>query len=106
MHFDKITSRIQKLCYGLNTDYVDPVSITRQVINGLYPGVTTQELDTLAAETAATMTTDHADYAVLAARIAVSNLHKETKKLFSGKRSLFSLLSVGKAIYLSFLRQM
>lgn len=55
------------------------------MINGLYTGVTTQELDTLAAETAATMTTDHADYAVLAARITVSNLHKETKKLFSGE---------------------
>lgn len=61
------------------------VSITLQVINGLYTGVTTQELDTLAAETAASMTTEHADYAVLAARISVSNLHKETKKLFSGK---------------------
>lgn len=56
-----------------------------KVINGLYPGVTTVELDTLAAETAATMTTDHPDYAILAARIAVSNLHKETKKQFSGK---------------------
>lgn len=55
------------------------------MINGLYTGVTTQELDTLAAETAATMTTEHADYAVLAARISVSNLHKETKKQFSGK---------------------
>lgn len=63
-------------------------SITLQVINGLYTGVTTQELDNLAAETAATMTTDHADYAVLAARIAVSNLHKETKKQFSGKSLL------------------
>lgn len=83
IHFDKITSRIQKLCYGLNLDFVDPVSITLKVISGLYPGVTTQELDNLAAETAATMTTDHADYAVLAARIAVSNLHKETKKQFS-----------------------
>jgi ribonucleoside-diphosphate reductase subunit M1 len=51
----------------------------------LYPGVTTVELDTLAAETAAMMTTDHPDYAILAARIAVSNLHKETKKHFSGK---------------------
>lgn len=61
------------------------VSITLQVINGLYTGVTTQELDTLAAETAATMTTEHADYAVLAARISVSNLHKETKKSFSGR---------------------
>lgn len=83
VHFDKITSRIQKLCYGLNMDFVDPISITLKVINGLYTGVTTQELDNLAAETAATMTTDHADYAVLAARIAVSNLHKETKKQFS-----------------------
>ena len=55
------------------------------MINGLYPGVTTIELDNLAAETAATMTTKHPDYAQLAARIAVSNLHKETRKIFSGK---------------------
>ena len=59
--------------------------ITMKVINGVYPGVTTVELDTLAAETAATMTTKHPDYAVLAARIAVSNLHKETTKCFSGR---------------------
>ncbi|XP_018331708.1 ribonucleoside-diphosphate reductase large subunit [Agrilus planipennis] len=83
VHLDKITSRIQKLCYGLNMDFVDPVSITLKVISGLYPGVTTVELDTLAAETAATMTTNHPDYAILAARIAMSNLHKETKKQFS-----------------------
>ncbi|XP_013113623.1 ribonucleoside-diphosphate reductase large subunit [Stomoxys calcitrans] len=83
VHFDKITSRIQKLCYGLNMDFVDPVAITLRVINGLYCGVTTQQLDNLAAETAATLTTNHADYALLAARIAVSNLHKETKKVFS-----------------------
>ncbi|KAK4887807.1 hypothetical protein RN001_004078 [Aquatica leii] len=83
VHVDKITSRIQKLCYGLNMDFVDPVSITLKVIHGLYPGVTTVELDTLAAETAASMATDHPDYATLAARIAVSNLHKETKKQFS-----------------------
>ncbi|XP_058798436.1 ribonucleoside-diphosphate reductase large subunit [Phymastichus coffea] len=83
VHFDKITSRIQKLCYNLDMDYVDPTSITFRVISGLYPGVTTVELDNLAAETAATMTTKHADYAILAARIAVSNLHKETKKVFS-----------------------
>ncbi|XP_059474127.1 ribonucleoside-diphosphate reductase large subunit [Neocloeon triangulifer] len=83
VHFDKITSRIQKLCYGLNMEYVDPPSITLKVINGLYPGVTTVELDNLAAETAATLTTKHPDYAILAARIAVSNLHKETKKTFS-----------------------
>ncbi|XP_017875145.1 ribonucleoside-diphosphate reductase large subunit [Ceratina calcarata] len=83
VHFDKITSRIQKLCYNLDMDYVDPPAITFRVINGLYSGVTTVELDNLAAETAATMTTKHPDYAVLAARIAVSNLHKETKKSFS-----------------------
>lgn len=83
VHFDKITSRIGKLCYGLNTDYIDPAEITMKVISGLYPGVTTTELDNLAAETAATMTTKHPDYAILAARIAVSNLHKETRKTFS-----------------------
>uniref|UniRef100_A0A8C5M2D4 Ribonucleoside-diphosphate reductase n=1 Tax=Leptobrachium leishanense TaxID=445787 RepID=A0A8C5M2D4_9ANUR len=81
--FDKITSRIQKLCYGLNSEFVDPAQITMKVIQGLYSGVTTVELDTLAAETAATLTTKHPDYAILAARIAVSNLHKETKKIFS-----------------------
>ncbi|XP_031838771.1 ribonucleoside diphosphate reductase large subunit [Nomia melanderi] len=83
VHFDKITSRIQKLCYNLDMDYVDPSAITFRVISGLYSGVSTVELDNLAAETAATMTTKHPDYAILAARIAVSNLHKETKKSFS-----------------------
>jgi ribonucleoside-diphosphate reductase subunit M1 len=81
--FDKITSRIVKLCYGLNMDYIDPSLITKKVISGLYSGVTTLELDNLAAETAATMTTKHPDYTILAARIAISNLHKETKKCFS-----------------------
>lgn len=81
--FDKITSRISKLCYGLNMDFIEPTEITMKVISGVYGGVTTVELDTLAAETAASMTTKHPDYAILAARIAVSNLHKETKKLFS-----------------------
>merc|ERR1712127_14574 len=83
VYFDKITSRIVKLCYGLNMDYIDPTQITKKVINGLYSGVTTVELDNLAAETAATMTTKHPDYTLLAARIAISNLHKETKKCFS-----------------------
>ncbi|XP_065184212.1 ribonucleoside-diphosphate reductase large subunit-like [Sycon ciliatum] len=81
--FDKITSRISKLCYGLNTEFVEPVAITMKVVSGVFSGVTTVELDTLAAETAACMTTRHPDYAILAARIAVSNLHKETKKTFS-----------------------
>lgn len=72
-----------KLCYGLDMNYVDPIEITRKVIDGIYEGVTTVELDNLAAETAAYKTTTHPDYAVLAARIAISNLHKETKKHFS-----------------------
>jgi ribonucleoside-diphosphate reductase alpha subunit len=81
--FDKITARVKKLCYGLNAEFVDSIEIARKVIQGLYDGVTTVELDNLAAETAASMATVHPDYALLAARIAVSNLHKETRKSFS-----------------------
>lgn len=81
--FDKITARIQKLCYGLNDDYIDPVRVAMKVIEGIYDGVTTEELDNLAAEISATMTTTHPDYAVLAARIAISNLQKKTLKSFS-----------------------
>ena len=80
--FDKITARIEKLCYGLS-EYVDPVAVAKRVVDGVYDGVTTSELDNLAAETAASMTIKHPDYANLAARIAVSNLHKSTKKSFS-----------------------
>ena len=80
--FDKITARVRKLCYGLN-ELVDPVKVAMRVIEGLYDGVTTSELDNLAAEIAATLTTTHPDYAKLAARISVSNLHKNTKKSFS-----------------------
>lgn len=105
MQFDKITARVSRLCYGLDPDHVDPAAITQKVISGVYQGVTTVELDNLvgslpstlisgpsaepdadpiqAAETAAYMTVTHPDYAVLAARIAVSNLHKQTKKQFS-----------------------
>jgi len=81
--FDKITSRIERLCYGLDLNYVEPVDVAKKVISGIYDGVTTQELDELAAETAATMTTKHPDYAVLAARVSISNLHKVTSKSFS-----------------------
>ena len=80
--FDKITERIKKLCYGLNY-LVDPVKVAMRVIEGLYDGVSTSELDNLAAETAASMTIAHPDYAQLAARIAISNLHSNTKKSFS-----------------------
>jgi ribonucleoside-diphosphate reductase alpha chain len=83
VHFDKITSRISKLSFGLNSKFVQPHAIAQNVIQGLYDGVTTTELDNLAAETAASMAVVHPDYAMLAARIAVSNLHKNTKKIFS-----------------------
>ncbi|KAL8396985.1 hypothetical protein RB594_003904 [Gaeumannomyces avenae] len=83
VQFDKITARVSRLCYGLDLNHVDPVKITQKVISGVYGGVTTVQLDDLAAETAAYMTVTHPDYAILAARIAVSNLHKQTKKQFS-----------------------
>src|SRR6187431_3671489 len=81
--FDKITARIEKLCYGLNPALVDPIDVAKKVIEGLFDGVITSELDNLAAETAAALTTKHPDYALLASRIAISNLHKNTKKSFS-----------------------
>ncbi|MBI2722350.1 MAG: ribonucleoside-diphosphate reductase subunit alpha [Bacteroidetes bacterium] len=81
--FDKITARVQKLSYGLDPHHVDPVQVAKKVIDGVYDGVTTSELDNLAAETAAGLTSRHPDYAQLASRIAVSNLHKNTIKSFS-----------------------
>ena len=78
--FDKITARIERLCYGLDAVFVQPVEVAMKVVSGIYDGVTTSELDNLAAETAASMTTKHPDYAILAARIAISNLHKNTNK--------------------------
>lgn len=81
--FDKITARITKLSYGLHPEFCDPVLVAQKVAAGVYRGVTTTELDELAAETAAALTSTHPDYALLAARIAVSNLHKNTLKSFS-----------------------
>ncbi len=81
--FDKITARIQKLSYGLEPTHVDPILVAKKVIDGVYDGVSTSDLDNLAAETAASLTVRHPDYAQLASRIAVSNLHKNTIKSFS-----------------------
>ena len=81
--FDKITARIKKLCYGFEPKHVDPVRVAQKVVAGVYDGVTTAQLDDLASETAAFLTTQHPDYGRLAARIAVSNLHKQTEKSFS-----------------------
>lgn len=83
VHFDKITSRISKLCYGLNTNFVSAVLIAQKVIGGFYSGITTSELDQLSAETAASLSTKHPDYSTLASRICISNLHKDTDKVFS-----------------------
>jgi ribonucleoside-diphosphate reductase subunit M1 len=83
VHFDKITSRINKLCYGLDPEHVDAAIISQKVVQGVYPGVTTIELDELAAQTAAALATQHPEYSILAARISVSNLHKQTSKVFS-----------------------
>ncbi|KAJ7485941.1 Rrm1 protein [Mycena latifolia] len=80
---DKITIRIKKLIYGLDKNFVNPTEVTEKVVAGVYNGITTMELNNLAAETAAYLTTKHPDYAILAACIAISNLHKETKKSFS-----------------------
>ncbi|PHR49778.1 MAG: ribonucleoside-diphosphate reductase subunit alpha [Fluviicola sp.] len=80
--FDKITARIVKMCYGLDP-LVSPESVAMKVIEGIYDGVTTIVLDNLAAEVAASKTIEHPDYALLASRISVSNLHKNTKKTFS-----------------------
>ena len=81
--FDKITARVEKLSYGLDPNFVEPIDVAKKVIEGLFDGVSTPELDNLAAEIAATMTVRHPDYAKLAARIAISNLHKTTSKSFS-----------------------
>jgi ribonucleoside-diphosphate reductase alpha chain len=83
MRYDKITRRIQHFCDDLNIEFIDPTLVTLKVTQGIYDGISTVELDTLAAETAASLVTSHPDYAKLAGRLAVSNLHKTTPKKFS-----------------------
>src|SRR5215217_6810734 len=93
--FDKITARIQKLSYSLSS-LVDPIDVAKKVVEGIYDGVTTTELDNLAAETSASLTTKHPDYALLASRIAISNLHKNTQKSFSATmRALYNYTDAG-----------
>ena len=81
--FEKISSRIKKQTYGLNEDYVDYFEVSKKVIAGLYDGVTTEELDKLAAETSASLVTNHPDYSTLAARIAITSLYKRVDKRFT-----------------------
>lgn len=93
MRYDKITRRITIFCEDLNMEYIDPTFVTLKVTQGIYDGITTKELDVLAAETAAAMTTVHPDYSKLAGRLAVSNLHKTTPKKFSqSMKELYSFI--------------
>mgnify|MGYP002803533650 FL=1 len=80
--FDNITQRIRNLCDGLDPRFIDPVPVTQKVVEGFYNGITTAQIDTLAAETCAYMSQKHPDFSTLAARIAVSNLHKNTSDSF------------------------
>ena len=99
--FDKITARIEKLCYSLDRRFVSSIDVAKKVIEGLFDGVSTTELDNLAAETAASLTVKHPDYALLASRIAVSNLHKNTIKSFSETmRLLYEYTDVKSGKYL------
>ena len=83
LKLDKIANRIKKQTYSLNTDYVDSLEVATKVVSGIYDGISTQELDLLASETAAALTYIHPDYSILAARIAITRLHKTTNKSFS-----------------------
>jgi len=94
VRFDKITNRIENLCYGLDSVYIHPIEVAKKVIDGLYDGVTTTELDSLAAEVCASLTVKHPEYAILAARIAISNLHKTTSQSFSNTmKRLFTYIN-------------
>ncbi|MEK9731543.1 MAG: ribonucleoside-diphosphate reductase subunit alpha [Candidatus Poseidoniales archaeon] len=83
VRFDAILEKLTKLSQDLNTEWIDPGMVTKLTIEGLYDGVTTRELDMLAAETAASLTSQHPDYSRLAARICVDDLHRSTKGVFT-----------------------
>ncbi len=100
LKLDKITARIKKLCYGLNIEYIDPVEVTMRVVGDIYPGVTTEQLDQHTADVAASMIYKHYDYSVLAARIAVDNIHKKVDARFSAvAKNLYEKNLVSKDYY-------
>ena len=80
---DKIVDRITQQTYGLDQKWIVPFEVAQKVIEGITPDIKTSVLDQLAMETAASLTTKHPDYSTLAARLAITALHKETKKSFS-----------------------
>ena len=83
VRFDAIHEKLRSLTHGLDPVWVDPGHVTKLTIEGLYDGVTTRELDQLAAETAASLASQHPDYSRLAARICVDDLHRSTKGTFT-----------------------
>ena len=83
VRFDAILDKLRRLAEGLDPNWVDPANLTKLTIEGLYDGVTTRELDQLAAETAASLVSQHPDYSKLAARICVDDLHRSTKDSFT-----------------------
>ena len=83
VRFDAILEKLDKLAIGLNTDWVDTGLVTQKVVEGLFDGVTTKAVDKLAAETAASLAANHPDYGMLAAKVSVENLHRDTKEKFS-----------------------
>ncbi|QEI03707.1 RR1 [Rachiplusia nu nucleopolyhedrovirus] len=100
LKLDKITTRVRKLCENLNLEYIDPVEITMRVIGGLYPGVTTEQIDIHSADVAASMTYKHSDYAILAGRIAVNNLYKKVEANYSDVcKNLYRLGLITKCFY-------
>ena len=83
VRFDAILDKLRILSDGLDPNWIDPAHLTKLTIEGLYDGVTTRELDQLAAETAASLVSHHPDYSKLAARICVDDLHRSTKETFT-----------------------
>ncbi len=83
VRFDAILEKLSSLTEGLDPNWIDPAHLTKLTIEGLYDGVSTRELDQLAAETAASLASHHPDYSRLAARICVDDLHRSTKEVFT-----------------------
>eukprot|EP00977_Amphora_coffeiformis_P003157 scaffold586_cov155-Amphora_coffeaeformis.AAC.18 len=85
---EKVRHRLEHLADGLDRRYLDLDALAASIVRGMYPGVTTHEIDVLAAETAASLGTQHPDYAKLAARILLSENHKTTPDTFSQAMAL------------------
>jgi ribonucleoside-diphosphate reductase alpha chain len=97
VYFDKITDRISKLCtMGNKSLSVEPALIAQLTIAAIYNGISTNDIDIISADKAEAKVLDNADYGVLASRILVSNMHKNTPSEFSAcmnDLSLHNLLS-------------